>query len=214
MQEWCGNISHIDMVFYIVPVQYQTPSKLATSSSLAANITILANNTLDSRLLMRLTEQRTLVELLGTRRHIHSRVSIKEVDRLQANLDNLTRHDWEVFNAWDVVDAELNKHNEIFIDDVVFAVSPAAYASASTGLVGIFAAGVEFAVAVLHGVNVAVGEFDALVVEAVFVGDTLLEWWCVDLVGDWLVVDGVEDIGILNLEGAVRVWVKVVTAGL
>lgn len=202
------------MILYILPVQLKTPLQLATSSSLAANITVLTNNTLNSRLLMRLTKQRTLVELLSTRRHIHSRVSIKEVDRLQANLDDLTRHDWEVFNSGDVVDAELDKDNKIFVDDVVFAVGPAAYTSATTGLVCVFAAGVEFAVAVLDSVNVAIGELDTLVVEAVFVGDTLLESWGVDLVGDWLVVDGIENVGVLDLEGAVCVWVEVVATRL
>jgi hypothetical protein len=202
------------MVFYILPDQFQTPLQLASSGSLAANITVLANNTLNSRLLVRLTKQCTLVELLGTRRHIHSRVSIKEVDRLQTDLDNLTRHNREVFNSRDMVNAELDKYNKIFVDDVVFAVGPAAYTSAAAGLVCVFAAGIKFTVAVLYGVNVAIGKFDALVVEAVFVGDTLLESWSVDFVGDRLVVDGVENVGVLDLEGAVCVWVEVVTTRL
>lgn len=163
---------------------------------------------------MRLTKQRTLVELLCARRHIQSGVLVKEVDRLHRHLDDLTRHDGEVLDTGDVVDAELDVYDQVLVDDVVFAVSPAAHTGTAARLVCVFAAGVEFAVAVLDGVDVAVGEFDTLVVEGVLVGDTFLEWRSVDFVGDGLVVDGVADVDVLNFEGAVGVGVEVVAAGL
>lgn len=67
-------------------------------------------------------------------------------------------------------------------------------------------------VAVFDGVDVSVGELGAFVVEAVFVGEDFLEGWSHDFVGDGLGVYGVEDGGVLDLEGAVGVGVEIVAA--
>jgi len=66
----------------------------------------------------------------------------------------------------------------------------------------------------LDYINVVVGELGALVVEAVFIGDHVLEWGCVNLVCNRLAVDWVLDCGILDLEGPVGVEVEIVPSGL
>lgn len=112
-----------------------------------------------------------------------------------------------------MVDSKLHEDNKIVVDDPLPALRPAAHARAATRLVRVLAAGVQLVVAVLDGIDVAVGELGALVVEAVGVGEDLLEGWGVDFVGDWLAVDGVAHAGVLDLEGAVRVRVEIVAAG-
>lgn len=112
-----------------------------------------------------------------------------------------------------MVDTELHENDQIVIDDTLSPLRPAAHTRASARLVGVLAAGVEFVVAVLDGVDVAVGELGALVVEAVLVGEDFLEGRGVDFVGDGFAVDGVAHGGVLNLEGPVRVRVEVVAAG-
>lgn len=49
---------------------------------------------------MGLAEEGAIVKLLSAGRDIQSRILIKEVNRLQADLDDFTRHDREVLNTW------------------------------------------------------------------------------------------------------------------
>jgi len=76
-------------------------------------------------------------------------------------------------------------------------------------LVGVFAAGIEFAVGVFGDVEVVVGEFSALVVVAVWVCDHFLEGRGMDFVGDWFPIDRVADGGVLDFENAIDVRVEV-----
>lgn len=108
-----------------------------------------------------------------------------------------------------MLQAELDEEDEVRVGDGVAAVGPGAHAVAAAGLVRVFAAGVELAVAVAGDVEVAVGEFGAFVVEAVGVGEEFLEGRGDDLVADGVAVDGVFDRGVLDLEGAVVVRVEV-----
>ena len=163
--------------------------------------------------MMRLTHQRTLVESLLTRRHIQRGVLVEEIHRLQTDLEDLTGHDGEVLDAGDMVDAELDPDDDVLVFDIVLARGPGAHARAAAGLVGVPAAGVEFAVGVGGDVDVVVGELGALEVEAAGVGEHFLEGRGVDLVGDGFAVDGVADVGVLDLEGAVGVRVEVDAGG-
>jgi len=112
-----------------------------------------------------------------------------------------------------MINAELNKDNQIIVDDVVLAVRPIADASAATRLVRVLPATVQLVLAVLDSVDVVVGELGSLVVEALVVGQNLLESRCMDLVSDGLAVDRVPNSSILDLEGAVGVRVEIVAAG-
>ena len=104
-----------------------------------------------------------------------------------------------------MVDAELDKDNQIVVDDVVFAVRPAAHAGTTARLVRVLSTAVKLVFAVLNGVDVVVGELGPLVVEAVGVREDFLERWRVDLVSDRFAVDWVPDAGVLDLEGSVGV---------
>lgn len=108
-----------------------------------------------------------------------------------------------------MLQSELDEDDQIRVRDVVVSVGPGAHAVPATGLVCVFAAGVEFVVAVFGDVDVVVGEFGALVVEAVVVGEHFLEGWGDDFVADRLAVDGVLDGWVLDFEGAVVVAVDV-----
>lgn len=68
---------------------------------------------------MLLTEQCALVEGLVARRYIQRRVLVEEVHRLHMDLQNLTRHDREVFDPGNVIDARLNVENKVGILDVL-----------------------------------------------------------------------------------------------
>lgn len=113
-----------------------------------------------------------------------------------------------------MVDAELDKDNEVVVDDGVFAVGPAADAGAAAGLVGVFATTVELVIAILDGVDVVIGELGALVVEAVMVRKNLLKRRSVDLVCHGLAIDWIADPSVLDLEGTVGIDVEIVTARL
>lgn len=67
---------------------------------LAANVSRAADHTFGGGLLVGFAEQGALVELLGAGRYIQRRVLVEKVDRLQADFNYLTWHDWEVLNAW------------------------------------------------------------------------------------------------------------------
>lgn len=146
----------------------------------------------------------TAIDLLPRRRDIERGIAVEEIRRLERHADDLAGHDWKILRAGDMLDAELDPDDDVVIDDVVLAVGPGADAGPAAGLVGVFAAGVEFAVAVGGEVEVVVGELGAFVVVGVFVGEHFLEVRGVDLVGDRLSVDGVEGGGVLDLEGAGR----------
>ena len=113
-----------------------------------------------------------------------------------------------------MVDAELNKDNEIVINNEIFAVCPVADASAAARLVRVLPAAVQLVFAILNSVNIMIRELGSLVVEAVSIRDNLLERRRVDLVSDRLAVDRVSHGGVLDLEGPVGVRVKVVAARL
>ena len=55
-----------------------------------------------SALVVDVSQQSTLVERLGARRHIDSRVLREEVDGLEADFEHLARHDWEILDARDL----------------------------------------------------------------------------------------------------------------
>lgn len=161
----------------------------------------------------------TLVDPLLTRRHIHARVPLEEIHGLQIHPEDLGRHDGPILGAHDMLHPELDPHHDVVAlairaRDGVLPIGPGAHALAAAGLVGVHAAGVELAVAVLGHVDVVVGELGALVVEGLGMGEHLLEGRGVDLVGDRFAVDGVEGIRVGDLEDAVGGRVDVETGGL
>lgn len=162
---------------------------------------------------MLLADQDTLIERLVTRRHIERGILVEEIHRPHHHLDDLARHDGEILNPGDMIDAKRDPNDHIRVLDIVAAVGPGAHAGAAARLVGVLAAGVELAVLVLGDVDVVVGELGALVVEAVRVGEHFLEGGGVDLVADGFAVDRVADGGVLDLEGSVEVVVGVDAAG-
>lgn len=113
-----------------------------------------------------------------------------------------------------MVDTKLHENDKIFILDVVAPRRPAAHARPAARLIRVTPTGVEFigAVAVGDGVDCAVGEFGALVVEGGGVRQHRLEGGEVDFVGDRCVVDGVENCGVLDFEDAIHREVGVVAA--
>lgn len=162
---------------------------------------------------MLLRQQSAPVELLVAGRDVKGGVLIEEVDGFERHLYDLARHDGEVLDAGDVLEAELEPEHNVCIHDVVAAVGPRAHAGAAARLVGVLAAGVELAVAVAGDVEVVVCELGAAVVEGGGVGDEFLEGGQVELVADGVAVDGVPDGGVEDLEGAGRVEVCVEAGG-
>lgn len=158
---------------------------------------------------MLLRDQSASVKLLIAWRDIERRVPIKEIDRLQLHLDNLARHDWEILNARDMLQTKLQPHHYILIHDGLLTVRPGAYPGPAAGLVRVFAAGVELAVAVFGDVEIVVGELGAFVVEGVGVGEHFLEGRGVDFVADSFAVDGVAGGLVEDFEGAAGVVVGV-----
>lgn len=163
---------------------------------------------------MLLRHERAPVERLVARRHVERGVPVEEVDRLQLHLDDLARHDGEVFDPRHVLQPELHPQHNVRVHDGLPPVRPRAHAGAAAGLVRVLAAGVEFAVAVPGDVDVVVREFGALVVEGGRVRDHLLEGRGVDLVADGFAVDGVPGGFVEDLEGAGGVRVRVEAGGL
>lgn len=162
---------------------------------------------------MLLRNQSTPIELLITRRDIKRGIPIKEIDRLQLHLDNLTRHDWEIFHARHMLQSELQPHDYILVHDGLLAVRPGAHPGPAAGLVRVFAAGVELAVVVSGDVDVVVCELGAFVVEGVDVGEHFLEGRGVDSVADCFAVDGVAGGCVEDFEGAAGVGVGVEAGG-
>lgn len=111
-----------------------------------------------------------------------------------------------------MVDAKLDKDNEVVVDNAIVALRPRSHSRVAAALVGVAATGIKLAVAVLDGVDVAVRKLGALVCEAVLVGQALLERRRVDLVRHGLVVDGVAHGAVLDLECTVLVRIQVVAA--
>ena len=135
----------------------------------AANLSSLAHHRSPTTLMVlhRLfrIQSRTLIECLRTRRHIQSRILVEKVHRLESHLQDLARHDGEIFDSRDMIDAKLDK------EDVLVTRGPGSHTGAAAGLVRVLSTGVEFAVAVLDDVNVVVGELGAFVVEGFLVGE-------------------------------------------
>jgi hypothetical protein len=144
--------------------------KLAPSLQLwRATSPVLTNRCRHARLLVLLTEQAALVEILVARWHIQCWVLVEEVHRLHVDLQDLARHDREVFNSGDVVDSSLNVENEVCVFDILVPICPRSHSGASARLVGVQSSRVQLAVAVLDYVDVMVRELGALVVEAVLI---------------------------------------------
>lgn len=82
-------------------------SYICISSALQLATTLSVNSAASIRLRLGLacipTQQDTLVRVLRARRNIQSRVLIKEVHRLERHFDDFARHDWEVFDARDLI---------------------------------------------------------------------------------------------------------------
>jgi hypothetical protein len=72
---------------------------------------ILTNSSRHTGLLMLLAQQAALIETLLAGRYVQRGVLVKEVDWLQVDLQDLTWHDWEVFDPRNVVDASLDIDN-------------------------------------------------------------------------------------------------------
>jgi hypothetical protein len=53
--------------------------------------------------MVRIRQQRALVELLRAGGHVDGRVAREEVDGLEADFEDFARHDGEVFDARDLV---------------------------------------------------------------------------------------------------------------
>ena len=160
------------------------------------------------------TEKRALALPLRRRRHIQRRVLGEEIHRHQAHLHDLARHDGEVLDPGDVLQAELHPDDDVGVHDAVLAVRPRPDPLPAAGLVGVLPAGVQLAVAVSGDVDVVVGELGALVVEGVRVGEHFLEVWRVDLVRDRFAVDGVDGVRVGDLVGQVGGLVEVQAAGV
>lgn len=157
--------------------------------------------------------QNTLVEALLRGWHIQRGVLGEEIDWFQSNLDDLHRHDGEVFNPWYVVDTKLDPDDNVIILHVILTISERTHTGTTARLVGVFSSGVELAVPVGCDVNVVVCELGTFVVERFLVREHLLEGRNVNFVGDGFSVDWVLDGGVLDLEGAVDVVVEIVAAG-
>src|SRR5271168_2699158 len=153
--------------------------------------------------------QRTLIDFLLTWWDVQGRIFVEKVHRLQAHLQNFARHDWEVFDPRHVVNTKLHPDDDIFVFDVVFAISPCSDACATTGLICVPTACIKFSVLVLGHVDIVVSELSALEMEAVWVSEDLLEWWHVNLIRNWLAIDWIVDGRVLDLESAIRIDVKV-----
>lgn len=162
---------------------------------------------------MHLTHQGGLVEVLFRGGHVQGRVLVEEVDRFQADLEDLARHDGEVFDAGDVVDAELDPDDNVLVLDAVPAGRETSDPRASPRLVRVPASRVQLPVPVGGDVDVVVGELGPLEVERGRVGEHLLEGGRVDLVRHRLPVHRVAHLGVLDLEDPVGVGVQVQAAG-
>ena len=165
-------------------------------------------------LVMCVSHETTLVENLRTRRNVNRRILVKEIDRFEMDLHDLTRHHREILYARDMVDSELHPEHDILVNDIVLPVRPRAHARPAARLVRVPAARVQLAVAVAGDVDIMVGELGAFEVETLWVGEDLLEGRSHDLVADGFVVDRVADGGVLDFEGAVGVWGEVEAGGV
>lgn len=113
-----------------------------------------------------------------------------------------------------VVNAELDKDDEVVVDNVVFTVRPAADSGAAARLVGVLATAVKLIIPILDSVDVVIGEFGALVIKAIMVREDLLERRSMDLVRNRLAINRIADASVLDLERAVGVDVEIVPACL
>lgn len=93
-------------------------------------------------------DQDTAASGLGGRRHINTGVAVKEVDRDEADFEDLAGHNREIFDAGHVLQAELDPDHKVLVLDWVLALRPAAYAQPPARLVGVFAACVQLAVGI------------------------------------------------------------------
>jgi len=80
-----------------------------------------------------------LVKGLRARWDIQRRILGEEVHWLERHLEDLARHDGEVFDPGNMVDTELDEKNDVIIDDILVPVRPRADTSAAAGLICVFA---------------------------------------------------------------------------
>ena len=194
------------------PKPVQSPSNLQLAANSLTTRPLPIDLHLHPRLMMHLThsihtrpiQSRTLISPLLTRRDVDRGISFKEIHRLQTHLEHLARHDGEVLDPRHVVDPELHPHHDVGVEDAVVAACPAAHPRPAPRLIGVPAAGVELLVTVGGHVDAVVGELGAGGVEGGGGREEGLEGGGVDLVGDGFGVDGVEGVGVLDLEDAVR----------
>ena len=87
--------------------------------------------------------------------------------------------------------AKLRPDDDILVNNIVFPLRPGPYARTAAGLVGIRSSGIQLSVGVLGNVQVMIGKLCALGVEAVWMGEQLLEGWERELEAFHLAVDEV-----------------------
>lgn len=165
-------------------------------------------------LLMLLRDQSALVEDLLTRRYVQRRIPLEEIHRLQADLDDLARHDWKILNSRNVIDAKLDPDDDIFINHIVFPVRPRAHTRTSTRLICVPASRVQFPIRMLGNIDRMVRKLRPLEMEAVGVCQHFLERRDMNLISHRLIVDSITNSSVLNLEGAIGVRIEIQTSGL
>ena len=159
-------------------------------------------------------QQRTLTSDLLRRRHIERGILIKKVHRHQSHPQNLARHDGEILHTRHMLQPKLHPHNHILVHHVILAVRPRAHPLPAAGLIRVFPACVQLAVAVSGDVEIVVGELGALVVEGFRVRDHFLEIGRLDLVRDCLAINWVQRVRVADLVGAVGGGVQVQACGV
>ena len=83
---------------------YHSPSQLTALFSFAPHASFSINlRHRSTALLVRIRQQRALVELLRAGRHIDGRVAREEIDRLEADFEDFAGHDGEIFDARDLL---------------------------------------------------------------------------------------------------------------
>ena len=132
--------------------------------------------------------------------------------------DLLARHDGEILDARDVVDAELDEDDEIFACvatcNIVVSCRPGPYARTAAGLVRVPAASIQFAIRVFRDVDILIRELGAFVVVGFGATKHFLEGRGHDLVGDGFAVDFVALVRVNDLEGAICVGGEVEARGM
>jgi hypothetical protein len=94
-----SHYSHI----YISTSSFPPPSQLTATPLLAPHTPVSIDLRHRSALLVRIRQQRALVELLRAGRHVDGWVAREEVDWLEVDFEDFAGHDGEVFDAWNLL---------------------------------------------------------------------------------------------------------------